>query len=69
MIISEENVCKTLHVMEVVSLDVGTAGRGLLLHGKDRLRQCPPLGPKFKPSLMVIVWVQPMGIALFARVG
>lgn len=55
LIISEENVCKTLQVMEVFSLDVGTAGGGLLLHGMDPAEQCPPLGPKFKPSLMVIV--------------
>lgn len=56
LIISGGNVCKMLYVMEVVSLDVGTVvDRSLLLHGKDRVRQCPPLGFNFKPSLMVMV--------------
>lgn len=55
LIISMGNVCKTLSVMRGGSLDVGTSARRLLLHGKDRVRHCPPLGFKFKPSLMVIV--------------
>jgi hypothetical protein len=68
LIITAWNVCKMLYVMEVVSLDVGTltAVRIQLLHGKDLVRQCPPLGFKFKPSLMVIVLNSPMGMALFA---
>lgn len=57
LIISAWNVCKMLYVMEAVSLDVGTwtVKRTWLLHGKDLVRQCPPLGLNFKPSLMVIV--------------
>lgn len=56
LIISGGNVCKMLYVMEVVSLDVGTAKeRNGLLHGMDPVRQCPPLGFNFKPSLMVMV--------------
>lgn len=68
LIISAWNVCKMLYVMEVVSLDVGTltARRTWLLHGKDLVRQCPPLGLNFKPSLMVIVLNSALGMALFA---